>query len=416
MVEGRPLVDGPAPAGPVGSIPPATRVRLLVVTSTYPRWQADPEPAFVHELARRLVDRFDIQVIGPHAPGAATDQRLDGVHVHRYRYAPAAWETLVNGGGILTNLRRAPWKWLLFPGFALGQWVAIRRAVRRFRPQVIHAHWLLPQGLITACAIGHTPVLATSHGADLFGLRGPVFARLRRWVMGRVTALSVVSQGMRERVLAEVPQVRVQVMPMGVDCERFRPGARARTEGALLFVGRLVEKKGLRHLIEAMPVIVAACPQAQLTVVGFGPEQAPLEQRVAQLDLHACVRFLGALPQEQLPDHYRNASLFVAPFVEADGGDQEGLGLVVAEAMACACPVLVGDVAGVRDLVGGHTGVRVDATNHRALAAAIIDLLRDDRRRAQLAGQGREHVMRHFAWPVVADGYARLLATLATGA
>jgi len=415
MVEGPRLVDGAGPAGPVGDTPPATRVRLLVVSSTYPRWHGDPEPAFVHELARRLVDRFDIQVIGPHARGAATEQTLDGVHVRRYRYAPAAWETLVNAGGILTNLRRAPWKWLLVPGFALGQWLAIRRVMRQFRPQAVHAHWLVPQGLITVCAVGHAPVLATSHGADLFGLPGPSFARLRRWVIGRVAALSVVSQAMCERVLGEVPQARVQVMPMGVDCERFRPDGRARTDGALLFVGRLVEKKGLRHLIESMPAVVDACPHAHLTVVGFGPEQARLEQRVAELGLQACVRFLGALPQDQLPDHYRNASLFVAPFIEADGGDQEGLGLVVAEAMACACPVLVGDVAGVRDLIGGDTGLRVDATNHTALAAAIIDLLRDDCRRAHLAGQGREHVLRHFAWPVVADSYARLLASLAAG-
>jgi glycosyltransferase involved in cell wall biosynthesis len=390
-------------------------VRLLVVTSTYPRWHGDPEPAFVHELARRLVDRFEIQVIGPHAPAAATEQTLDGVHVCRYRYAPEAWETLVNAGGILTNLRRAPWKWLLVPGFALGQWLAIRRAIRRFRPQVVHAHWLLPQGLISVCAIGHAPLLATSHGADLFALRGAISSRLRRWVIGRVRALSVVSQGMRERVLAEVPQARVQVMPMGVDCERFRPDQRARADGALLFVGRLVEKKGVRHLIEAMPAVVGACPHAHLMVVGFGPEQTRLELRVAELGLQACVRFLGPLPQDQLPDHYRNASLFVAPFVEADGGDQEGLGLVVAEAMACACPVLVGEVAGVRDLIAGATGVRVDATDHAALAAAIIDLLQDERRRTRLAGQARAHVLRHFAWPVVADGYARLLATLATG-
>lgn len=390
------------------------RPRLLVLTSTYPRWRGDPEPAFVHELARRLTERFEVLVVGPHAAGAAAEETLDGVRVRRYRYAPDAWETLVNAGGMLTNLRRAPWKWLLVPGFLCAQWWALRRAIRGFRPHVVHAHWLLPQGLIAAHAVGATPVLATSHGADLFGLRGRLFARLRTGVIARVAAISVVSRGMRDRVLAEAPQARVQVMPMGVDCEdRFYPDPRVREHGTLLFVGRLVEKKGLRHLIDALPAVLEACPQASLTVAGFGPEQAALELRVTELGLQACVRFLGALPQEQLPDLYRRASLFVAPFVEASGGDQEGLGLVVAEAMACGCPVLVGDVPGVRDLVDGDTGVRVPAADHAALGQAIIGLLRDDRRRAQLAEQARVRVLRQYAWPVVADGYARLLETLA---
>lgn len=397
--------------------PTIDRPRLLVLTSTYPRWHGDPEPAFVHELARRLTGRFEVLVIGPHAAGADAEETLDGVRVRRYRYAPVAWETLVNAGGMLTNLRRAPWKWLLVPGFLCAQWWALRRAMRRFRPHVVHAHWLLPQGLIAVHATGGTPVLATSHGADLFGLRGRLFARLRARVIGRVAALSVVSGGMRGRVLAEAPQARVQVMPMGVDCEdRFCPGQRMREHGALLFVGRLVEKKGLRHLIDALPAVLAACPQASLTIAGFGPEQGALERRVADLGLQACVHFLGALRQEQLPDLYRRASLFVAPFIEASSGDQEGLGLVVAEAMACGCPVLVGDVPGVRDLVEADTGVRVPAADHDALARAIIGLLHDDRRRAQLAEQARARVLRQYAWPVVAEGYARLLETLASEA
>jgi len=393
------------------------RTTVLVTASTYPRWRGDPEPGFVHELARRLTDRFEVVAVVPHAAGAAVDEVLDGVQVLRYRYAPARWETLVNHGGILANLRRAPWKWLLLPSFLLAQWWALRRALRRFRPQVVHAHWLLPQGVVAVCAARRMPVLATSHGADLFGLRGRAFGRLRQWVIGRVAALSVVSRAMEQRAHAEVPQAQVCVLPMGVDCQqRFCPGPEARSEDALLFVGRLVEKKGLRHLIEALPIVLSVRPRASLDIIGFGPEQAKLEQLVAELNLQERVRFLGALPQEQLPSYYRKASLFVAPFVEAGSGDQEGLGLVVAEAMACGCPVVVGDVAGVRDLVGDDTGVIVSAADHEALASGVVELLADTVRREQLAIRGRAHVLRYFDWPAVADGYARLLQLLITGA
>src|SRR5690606_6282774 len=103
---------GPAGGHAAGAGTPT----LLVLTSTYPRWAGDPEPGFVHELAKRLTDRFRVIVLGPHAPGAKTAEVLDGVEVIRYRYAPERMETLVNDGGIITNLRRSRWKYLLVPG------------------------------------------------------------------------------------------------------------------------------------------------------------------------------------------------------------------------------------------------------------------------------------------------------------
>ena len=116
------------------------RPRLLVLASTYPRWAGDSEPGFVHELSRRLADRFEVAVSCPHAPGALPQESMDGVEVHRYRYAPARWESLAYEGGIVTNLRRHPWKWLLLPGFFLAQAWSAWRLVARFRPHVVHAH------------------------------------------------------------------------------------------------------------------------------------------------------------------------------------------------------------------------------------------------------------------------------------
>ena len=107
------------------------RRRLLVLTSTYPRWPNDREPGFVHELCKRLTGDFDVTVLSPHASGAMVEEIMDGVSVRRYRYAPASWETLVNNGGIVTNLKRQPWKWLLVPGFLLVQAWAVWRLIRR---------------------------------------------------------------------------------------------------------------------------------------------------------------------------------------------------------------------------------------------------------------------------------------------
>lgn len=387
------------------------RLRLLVLTSTYPRWAGDPEPGFVHELSRRLAETFDVRVIGPHAAGALARENLDGVDVYRYRYAPTVLETLVNHGGILANLKRSLWKWLLVPTFLAGQYLTLRKALREFRPHVIHAHWILPQGLMGALGRQGIPLVATSHGADLFGLRGSLFTRLRRWVVPRISVVTLVSEAMRQQLLAEQPRANAVVMSMGVDVrERFVPSTAERSSGELLFVGRLVEKKGLHHLLHALPRVIAECPDARLTIAGFGPERERLERIVAELDLKSHVDFVGAMPQASLPALYQRASVFIAPFVEADDGDQEGLGLVVAEAMACACPVIVGNVPATQDLVDERCGLRVPASDHGQLAQAIVALLQDDAGRARMGSHARMHVEQHYSWDVVAERYSRLLA------
>lgn len=386
---------------------------LLVMASTYPRWSGDPEPGFVHELAHRLLDRFQVVVSCPHAPGAAREEKIDGVQIYRYRYAPDLLESLVNDGGIVANLKRSRWKLLLVPLFVFAQAWAAWRLIQRLNPALIHAHWLIPQGLIAAtlCVLRRapTPFVVTSHGADLYALRARPLPALKRWVLSKATAATVVSQkmvGELRRIGADVAKVSVQ--PMGADLQhRFTPDPAATRSGyELLFVGRLVEKKGLHHLIAALPRIVEEMPAVRLSIVGFGPEGQRLSEEVHALSLIDRVRFLGAVSQAQLPDYYRRAALLVVPFIRAESGDQEGLGLVVVEALGCGCPVLAGRVPSMEDL-GVDT---VDSADIETLAKAVIGFLQNPdacRRRAEYL---RGEYITAFDWDAVAGRYRQILA------
>ena len=332
--------------------------RIMVLTSTYPRWAGDHEPGFVHELSRRLTEQFDIRVVGPHAPGVLRCETMDGVNVRRFRYAPLRMQTLVNDGGIVTNLKRQPWKWLLVPSFTLGLFWSIWCEIRRWRPDIVHAHWLIPQGLVMALLSvvwsRTPPFVVTSHGADLFALRAWPLPALKRFVARRAAALTVVSNSMLDELeRLGVPPEKISVQPMGVDLEnRFTPDESVtRSTNELLFVGRLVEKKGVRYLLEALPKIIEAHPDAYLTIAGFGPEESALRRQAESLGIREHVHFLGAVPQERLPALYRRAAVFVAPFVATASGDQEGLGLVTVEAVGCGCPVIVSDLPAVCDVV-----------------------------------------------------------------
>ena len=394
---------------------------LLVLSSTYPRWPGDTEPGFVHELSRRLTAYFDVTVLAPHAPGSSRSENLDGVQVVRFRYFHSSMETLVNEGGIISNLRKNPWKFFLIPFFLAGLWLAIRRLIRSQQVDVIHAHWLIPQGIAAAWqakpALTRVPFLVTSHGADLFALRRKGMAMLQRAVIKRAAAVTVVSQTMLER-LCEIgaDTSKVHVISMGVDLTgRFTPGTTAeRSTTEILFVGRLVEKKGLRHLIDALPAILKQHPRAHLNIIGSGPESARLLSQATRLGLVSKVTFMGALRNDELPFRYRQAAVFAAPFVIADGGDQEGLGLVLVEAMGCGCPVVTTTVPAVNDLVHNDTtGLIVPMGDAPALAKAICRILSDRSMAGLLGKQARDFAVDRYDWAVKAEAYAGVLKRIA---
>ena len=388
----------------------AEKKRLLVLASTYPRWQDDPEPGFVHELSKRLTDAFEVTVLCPHAAGAKTRDRMDGVNVYRYHYARASLETLVNNGGINGNLKKSPWKWLLVPVFLLSQWWHTLWLIRRLKPDVVHAHWIIPQGLVLCMArlfTAKTPFLLTSHGADLFTLKSGMMSRLKAWILKQAAFITVVSEPMRQQALRlGVTESRVAVMPMGVDFEKFTPSADvARNPNEILFVGRLVEKKGLSYLIRALERVRHEIPDVRLTVIGFGPEEPALRKLSAELGLDAHIDFIGSNPHADLISHYRRAALFVAPFVEAADGDQEGLGLVTIEAIACGCSVLVGNVAAVKNL----PLMTVDSRNTDAFANKLSTILKVSCGEANKT-KSRELFLSRFSWIHIAEGYERVLS------
>lgn len=396
------------------SVERPAKPRLVILASTYPRWVDDHEPSFVHELARRLTDRFDVVAVVPHARGALRAEVLDGVKVDRYRYAPTAWETLVNDGGIVTNLQRARWKMMLIPGFILMQWIAARRHISN--DAVVHAHWIVPQGLI-ARFLGR-PCLVTAHGADLYALRGRVAVAAKRAALRSAGCITVVSEAMREPARILRPHGQIVIRPMGVDMRRlFTLGESSwRDSKHLLFVGRLVEKKGLDVLLQAMPRVLERHPEARLTVIGHGPLEKAMRDLAMRLDIAHCVEFVGPVRQRDLPQAYRRASLFIAPFREARSGDREGLGLVLVEALACGCPVIASDVPSTRDVLSGVPGVRtVMPASVDLLADAIVQGIDEESAMGCDVISARERLAARFDWDAVASGYADLLEDVRLG-
>ncbi len=394
---------------------------LLVITSTYPRREGDTEPVFVHELCRRVASEFDVTVLAPHVAGALTRERLDDVDVYRYRYLPVFLETLAYDGGIPAKLRSNPLRFLQVPFFVIAQLIACLRVLARGNFKIIHAHWILPQGVVAVfikrVLRRDVRVVCTAHGADLYTFRGGLAGRLKSWVMRNADVVAVVSDAMVRHALAlGARRDCLRVAPMGVDTKSlFVPPENRlpRIPRRLLFVGRLVEKKGVPVLLDALQSLVPEHPDIHLYIIGDGPQRGALEAHAARLHLGPRVTFLGALTQKSLAAHYQSAAIAVFPFVEAAGGDREGLGLVMVEAQACGCPVIASDLDVVRDvIVDGETGLFAHSGDPQDLARAIRLLLDDTALASRLARNGRTSAAGRFSWERAAGVYVELFREL----
>lgn len=394
--------------------------RILVLASTYPRWPGDTLPPFVHELARRLTAEFEVHVLVPHTAGAKTEELMDGVQVHRFRYLPARFETLAYGGGMLPGLRTRPWRLLALPLFLGMEFLVAIRLLRRRRFAAIHAHWLLPHGLIAVFArafCGYRPAIAcTAHGADVYGLKGCFADAARRYTLTHCDRVAAVSASMLRTLTGPGgADPRFTVLSMGVDTHtRFVLPASGRDANRLLFVGRLAEKKGVDVLLNAIPRLIGDFPALRLSIVGGGTEEASLRRQTADMGLSGHVEFAGPVPNQELPGWYQRSGILVFPSVVTSYGDQEGLGLVPIEALACGCAVVASDLPAIGDVIrDGETGLTAKAGDPAALAAALRRLLLDASLRSRLAAQGRAYVQSHYDWTVIAERYASLFRAAA---
>lgn len=364
------------------------------------------------DLARQHSERFDVHVVAPSVPGAPRREGIDRVTVHRFRYFPRRWETLADGA-IMENLRQHPVRLLQVVPFLLAQALTTALIVRRVRPVAIHAHWLIPQGLVARLVARKEPQLVTVHGGDLYGLTAAPFRWLKRWVIDGADAVTVVNRDMVDRLREMGARLdHVSVISMGADVTAIRDAARGatRTESTFLFVGRLVEKKGLRVLLEALELLSDL--DWTCDVIGDGPLRSALEQRSERLGKR--VRFHGALPRAEVARAYVNASALVLPSVAAASGDQDGLPVVLMEGMAAGCPIVASRLPGIDEaLDDGKSGLLVPPGDPAALAAALRQLLRDADLRDTLA-RGAQAAAGDYTAEAVGERYCSLLEHVAT--
>lgn len=353
-------------------------------------------------LLEQFAARDDLEIdLVTSAPqrGIATERMGSNVSIHRVGIRKRHLHVWRRGEVIEWLLRARP---------------VYRRLVRSGRHDLVHAFFAFPSGWLCHRTRRKLPYVISLRGSDVPGgnrrlsldykLLGPtVFKPIWR----HAGAIVACSEGLKARALRFLPAAEIEVIPNGVDLERFHPAETDETGGQtlrLLTVGRLSATKRLPLLLDAVGRLGEQGGKVSLTVVGGGALQAELEETVAQKKLGDAVRLAGRAEAQAMPEMYRRHDVFVSASM------QEGMSNAMLEAMASGLPIVTTRCEGVDEIITDN-GVVVDEPEPGALAGAIgkIGADRETLRTMSVAARKRAE---KFSWAAVAQAYLRLYETV----
>ncbi len=294
-------------------------------------------------------------------------------------------------------------------------WKALRYAddlARQQRYDLCHCWGGWPPGIIGYRLRRRLPYVVALRGSDVPGynkrlrLLDPlVFRRVSRQVWRDAARLLALSDNLRRLAWRTLPGIPIEILPNGVDIVRFAPGS-SRPPLPLLFVGRLIERKSVHHLIEAVARLAKSDTGVRLMVAGDGPERMRLEALAERHGLAASVEFLGHLPPDRLAEVYRAASVLVLP------SETEALGNVVLEAMASGLAVIT-TRTGASELIDGN-GQLIDVGSPLSIQAAVERYLLDPELLIRHQ-QASRHLAQSMSWRAVAQNLLSIYREIAQG-
>src|SRR3989454_6691418 len=381
-------------------------MRILHLVTAFPRTERDIiAPWLVELIKRQRAAGHDAQVFTAAYHGSG-DHLFAGIPVHRFRYFFARWEALTHDESAADRMQRSLLYRLMPAPFIIAGMVAVWRLCRRERYDIIHVHWPVPLAL-WGWAARRAPlgaVVLTFYGIELRWVKRslPFLKGFVRWACRRANRVVAISTE-TAREIRELVDVPVEVIPYttpfaGNTAPRL-PGSGDGRRWTILFVGRLVELKGLAYLIEAVGRLGGRLP-ARIVAVGIGPERDRLEALAR--DRKVDIDFRNKVPDAELHQAFLTSDVLVLPSIIDARGDTEGLGVVRLDAMSYGIPAIASRVGGIPDIIeDGVSGLLVPPAGHQALADAIERLARDPAYAKRLADAGRERLRTHFSWEVI---------------
>lgn len=403
-------------------------MRIGVLTHNYPRFTGDFSGVFVEALCREFVSLgHEVRVWTPDDVAfarGADRSAWGGVEVRPYRYAvPRSAQQLGYMRSMQGDLRLRLGNYLLSPGLFAAGIAKVWREAREWQPDVLHAHWLLPNGFIAAVVADRLklPLVVSVPGSDAqVAGANPPFRAMARKVFDRADLLTANSDELRDAVVSLGADAgRFDMIIYGVDPNALRPsqegvaelrtrwagelGVNAEATTFVLCVGRMVPKKGFDVLLRALAESPLRERKIAAVMVGNGDSKAEWQALAHELGIAERVLWAGTVPFGELGAWYNAADLLAMPSVSLPA---DGLNVCVLDAMACAKPVVASNVAGnPLAVVQGETGFIVPEQDATGLAAAIATLADNADLRSRFGANARRRIEAELGWRPLARRY-----------
>ena len=382
--------------------------KVLVIGSVYPRFHEDAEVPWLRtSIAHLKKAGLDIQVLAPAYKGLKSHE-IDGIKVNRFRYAPANWEMLTHEEGAPSKMASKPWLQLLAIPYIISGFFKCIKICRKFKPDIIHAHWPFPHAYIAlgAAKLFRIPLVLNFHGAELLLIRKKKWVKpLLKFAIGQAQAVFANSSFTASKIKA-LRNVDVEWSPYGTTLEFGNRNSEFGMEPhpingkfKILFVGRHIERKGICYLIEAAKYLPRDLFEIRIVGVGDLTEELKKLASESATPNSAEIIFTGKLSPEALANEYRTANVFTLPAIVDSKGDTEGLGVVLIEAMEIGLPIVASNVGGIPDVVvDGVSGILVPEKDPEALASAYKRLAAEPELVKQLLAGSRKRIAECFTW------------------
>ncbi|MEA3254641.1 MAG: glycosyltransferase [Candidatus Altiarchaeota archaeon] len=399
------------------------KIKVLILTTTFPRWRGDSTAGFVFDLSKQLSrEGVEVVVLAPHHPGAEFKEEIEGFKVYRFPYFwPNRYERLCYGGGILPNFRGSILAKIQAPFLLISELFYALKLIREEEVDVINSHWIVPSGFIASVFRKHynIPHLMTVHAAGLFALKNIIFGRdMARFVVNNadkiITDGSYVKDALEDFVGFHI---NADTSAMGVNLKKFvvqedkevlREKLSIHSKNVVLYVGRLVHKKGVEYLIDAMETVVQVMDSIQLIIIGGGELEEKLRGKVERLGMGNVICFAGRVDHDRIAEYYAVSDVIVVPSIIDRHGETEGMPAVVLEAMACGKPLIASDVSGITDIViDGYNGFIIRSRDSKDLAKKIVKAFR-----CEGINEIRENALKtaeEYEWGVISKRYVEAM-------
>lgn len=397
-----------------------------MVTSSYPKYEGDVTAPFIESIGSSVAALGnEVHLLAPYHPDVRRQPVEKDVNLHFFKYSPFRNLNIWGYAEALeADVRVKGAIYPLTPLVFISAFWALWRLTSRMKFDVMHAHWVIPNGPVAALVarLRRLPLVVSMHGSDVFvAEQSRLVASVARWVYNRAAAITAPSDDLLQRAIAlGAPAARCHLVPYGVD-----PGQFTSIEGAgpllkkelglpedslvIFTVGRMVYKKGFEYLIRAVPAILREHPNARIVIAGDGDLQPRLESLVKQLGVEKSVIMPGRIERDRIPLYFSGCDLFVLPSVVDQQGNVDGLPNTLLEAMASARPVVATSVAGIPLAVkDGDNGLLVPEKQPGELSSAINLLLDAPELRVQYGEAGRRRVENELNWQTTARTFNRL--------